>query len=208
VNFELGRADEYRESGIKSLDLIRWGTHIAQFYNTKNDVTEILVPFLGEGLSDNELCVWIIADLSESEAKDEIAKKVPNLSEYIEKRQLQMFSYEDWYLSDGGFNVEKVLNNAITKCQEAETNGYSGLRITGIVSWLDVSDWGSFMEYEGLLNNAIPDLKALINCVYKESKCTGSNIADVMDRHKCAISKVDDSWVVKRSEVCGLSMNY
>jgi len=207
VTFELGRADEYRESGIKALDLIRWGTHIAQFYNTKNDLTEILVPFLGEGLADNELCVWIAADLSESEAKDKIAKKVPNLSEYIEKRQLQIFSYEDWYLSDGGFNVEKVMNKAVTKCQEVEANGYSGLRVTGIVSWLDVSDWDSFMEYERLLNNAVPDLKVLINCVYKESKCTESNIADVMDRHKYAISKVDDAWVVKRSTVCELSMS-
>ena len=208
VTFELGRADEYRESGIKALDLIRWGTHIAQFYNTKNDVTEILVPFLGEGLSDNELCVWIVADLSESEARDAIAKKVPNLNEYIEKRQLQIFSYEDWYLSDGGFNVERVLNNAISKCREAENNGYSGFRATGILSWVDRADWVPFMEYESLLNNAVPDLKALINCVYKESKCTESNIADVMDRHKYAISKVDDSWVVKRLAVCELSMNY
>jgi len=40
VHFELGRAEEYRESGIQVLDLILWGTHIAQFYNTKDDVPE------------------------------------------------------------------------------------------------------------------------------------------------------------------------
>jgi mycothiol system anti-sigma-R factor len=202
LTFELGRVDEYRESGIQALDLIRWGTHIAQLFNTKSDITEIHAPFLGEGLKDNELCVWILADISESEANDAIAKKVPNLKEYIEKRQLQMFSYNDWYLSDGGFNVKKVLNNAIVKCQEAIDNGYSGLRATGVLSWIDKSDWNSFMEYEHLLDNTVPEQKALITCVYKESKCNTSDVADILDKHKYVISKTDDSWRLRRSAVC------
>lgn len=202
LTFELGRAEDYRESGIEALDLIRWGTHIAQFFNTKKDITEIHAPFLGQGLKDNELCVWILAEISESEAKDAIAKKVPNLKEYIEKGQLQMFSYTDWYLSNGEFNVEKVLNNAVVKCQEAVTNGYSGLRATGILSWVDKSDWGSFMEYEHLLDSAVPEQKALITCVYKGSKCNTNEIADIMDKHRYVISKTDNSWHLRRSAVC------
>jgi len=202
LTFELGRADEYRESGIQALDLIRWGTHIAQLFNTKNDITEFHAPFLGEGLKGNELCVWIIADVSETEARDAIAMRVPNVKEYIRKRQLQIFSYKDWYLSDGGFNVKKVLNNAVVKCQEAIANGYSGLRATGILSWVEKSDWNSFMEYESLLHSAMPDQKALITCVYKESKCNTNEVAEVMDRHKYVISKIDNSWKLRRSAVC------
>jgi mycothiol system anti-sigma-R factor len=204
LSFELERSEDYRESGIEALDLIRWGTHIAHFYNTKKDITEIHVPFLGEGLKNNELCVWILAEISESEAKNAIAKKVPNLNEYIEKKQLQMFSYNDWYLSNGGFNVEKVLNNAVTKCQEAITNGYSGLRATGILSWIDKSDWDSFMLYENLLDNTIPKQKALITCVYKESKCNTSEVADIIDKHKYVISKKDDLWHSRKSTACEL----
>ena len=206
LTLELGRAEDYRESGIEALDLIRWGTHFAQFFNTKKDITEIHAPFLGEGLKDNELCVWILADISESEARDAIAKKVPNLKEYIEKRQLQIFSYNDWYLSDGGFNVEKVLNSAVVKYQEAIDDGYSGLRATGVLSWIDKSDWYTFMEYERLLDNIIPEQKALINCVYKESKCNTSEVADVIDRHKYVISKIGDSWHSRRSAVCELTI--
>jgi hypothetical protein len=199
ISLELARAEEYRESGVKSLDLIRWGTHVAQFYNTKNDLKELLSPFLGEGLKDNELCVWIIDDISEEEAKDTIAKEIPNLQECISKKQLQLFSYKDWYLSDGYFNTGKVLNNALTKCQEALSSGYSGFRVTGVVSWIEKSDWNPFMEYEQALDNAMPDKKALIICAYKENKCTTSNISEVMDRHKYSISKIDGSWRQRKS---------
>ncbi len=65
---ELDAIDEYRESGIQALDLIRWGSHIAQIYEAKEDLYEILVPYLLKGLEQNERCIWIISDISQDEA--------------------------------------------------------------------------------------------------------------------------------------------
>jgi len=194
ISFELSRADEYRESGIKALDLVRWGTHVAQFYNTKDDLKELLVPYLEEGLKDNELCVWITDDISENEAKESLAKVTPHLWEYMNKKQIQFFQHKEWYLADGYFDAGKVLNNAINKFQEALLNDYSGLRITGVVSWLERSDWNAFMEYERNLDNVMPENKALAICAYKANKCTSDNISEVMDRHKYSISRLDGSW--------------
>lgn len=199
VKHVLEIAEEYREFGTQVLDAIPWGTHIAQFYNARNEVTEVLVPYIEKGLRQDELCVWIVKEMSEAEAKDNLAKKVHNLRDYISKGQLQLFSYKDWYLPEGNFDTQKALSRAMAKCQEATSSDYSGLRITGNVSWLEPSDWDSFMEYEGLLNDAAPEQKALLLCVYKEAMCTKAKIADVMDRHKYVISKMDDSWRVRRA---------
>ncbi len=203
VRFELARAEEYRESGIQVLDLILWGTHIAQFYNTKDDVPEILVPYMEKGLEDNELCLWITSEMSEGEARDALSAHVPNLQKYVDRRQLQFFSYKDWYLSEGRFDLQKTLDGASQKYQEALSNGYSGFRATGEVSWLELPEWNSFMEYESILNNFVSSYKALAVCVYKEGKCTTDNIVDVMDRHKYVISKMDDSWQLRRSAEIG-----
>lgn len=199
LRFELGRAEEYRESGIQALDLIRWGTHIAQFYKTRDEVAEVLVPYMEEGLKDNELCVWIIAETSKQEAIDALAAEIPSLQKHIDKSQLQLFSYKDWYLSGGDLNVEKILNKALNKCQEALSEDYSGLRLAGNICWLEQSDWDSFMEYESLLDNAVPHRKVIVTCVYKETQCNKSHIIDVMDRHKHVISKVNDSWMLRES---------
>jgi hypothetical protein len=198
VRFELARAEEYRESGIQVLDLVLWGAHIAQFYNTKDDVPEILVPYVEKGLEDNELCLWITSEMSEGDARDALSARVPKLQRYIDRRQLQFFSCKDWYLSKGRFDLQKTLDSASRKYQEALSNGYAGFRVTGEASWLELPDWDSFMEYESLLNSAISSYKALAVCVYKEGKCTTDNVVDVMDRHKYVISKMDDSWQLRR----------
>lgn len=199
VLIELERAEEYRESGIQVLDLVRWGTHIAQLYNTKNELLEVLVPYMEKGLEQNELCVWITSEISEEEARGSLVEEIPRLQNYIDSSQLQLFSYEDWYLPGGCFDGQCVLNGASKKYQEALSNGYSGLRITGNLFWLDQSDWNSFIEYEYAVNNVVPDYKTLVVCAYKESKCTRDNIVDVMNTHKYVISKIDNSWSLRRS---------
>ena len=198
VMFELGRAEEYRESGIPALDLIRWGTHIAQLYTERSEMAEVLAPYMEKGLEQNELCVWVTSDISEEEAREVLAARVPRLQECIDSGQVQTFSDEDWYLPRGSFNAQGVLNSAVEKCQEAISGGYSGFRITGNLLWLEQSDWNSFMEYEHLLDAAIPNYKALAICTYKESKCTPDNIADVMSTHKHVLSKMDGSWSLRR----------
>jgi len=200
---ELERVEEYRESGIQVLDLIRWGTHAAQLYNTKNDLAEVLVPYMEKGLEQNELCVWVTWEISEEEAKDTLAEEIPRLQKYIDKRQLQILSYEDWYLPGGCFDIQCALDAGHKKYQEALSNGYSGLRMTGNASWVEQSDWGSLMEYENLVNTVVHDYRVLLMCAYKECKCTIDNIVDVMNTHRYVISKIDDSWRLRRSAELG-----
>src|SRR5665811_1853600 len=49
-------------SGIQVLGNMPWGSHFCQFYNTKQDLLEILVPYFKTGLENNEFCLWIAAD--------------------------------------------------------------------------------------------------------------------------------------------------
>lgn len=194
IKSELSKIDEYRESGIETLDLIRWGSHIAQLYQDKADMLETIIQYMEKGLEEDELCIWITSDISELEAKDTIAKKVPNLNDYISKQQLQLFSYKDWYLTNGLFNVDDVLSKAFNKSEEAISKGYKGLRAAGTLSWLNNSDWEAFMKYESLINNKLPESKALIVCIYKDTDYTPSKVEDIVKRHKYLIYKKYGNW--------------
>jgi len=62
-------AERIRKSGIGSIGDIPWGTHFCQFYQTKEDLLDILVPYFKAGLENNEFCMWITAKpLKEQEA--------------------------------------------------------------------------------------------------------------------------------------------
>jgi MEDS: MEthanogen/methylotroph, DcmR Sensory domain len=56
-----------RKSGIDIIGDIPWGMHICQFYQTKEDLINILVPYFKAGLENNELCIWITSQPLERE---------------------------------------------------------------------------------------------------------------------------------------------
>ncbi|MFH1416584.1 MAG: MEDS domain-containing protein [Elusimicrobiota bacterium] len=51
-----------RRSGIDIIGEVPWGTHLCQFYRTKQDLIEILVPYFKQGLENNEFCMWITSN--------------------------------------------------------------------------------------------------------------------------------------------------
>jgi len=195
---ELERAEEYRESGIEPLGLIRWGTHIAYLYRSDDEMAEVLVPYIEKGLEDNELCACMISEMAAAETKELLTNQIPDLQKYIDTGQLQLLSHHDWYLPNGSFDVQEALDGAVRKYQEALANGYSGLRVTGNIFWLDESDWDSFMHYEDLLDEAIQGNKALVICMYKETECTIEKMVDIVNRHNYVIRKTKDSWQLRK----------
>jgi len=42
--------EEIRKTGIDVIGDVRWGTHICQFYHSKEDLVEILVPYFKAGV--------------------------------------------------------------------------------------------------------------------------------------------------------------
>ena len=59
-----------RKFGLSIVGEIPWGTHLCEFYQTKEDLIDILVPYFKAGLENNEFCMWVTAEpLNEEEAK-------------------------------------------------------------------------------------------------------------------------------------------
>ncbi|MDP2871518.1 MAG: MEDS domain-containing protein [Bacillota bacterium] len=46
-----------RRAGLPGLDGIPWGTHICHLYETEQDLSEVIVPYLQAGLESNEYCI-------------------------------------------------------------------------------------------------------------------------------------------------------
>ncbi len=67
-----------RKSGISLIDDLPWGSHFCQFYQTRKDLLDILVPYFKAGLENNELCVWVTPEgLDVEVAKKALKKAVP-----------------------------------------------------------------------------------------------------------------------------------
>ena len=190
----------FRESGLKLIGKAPWGTHFCQFYQTKQDLIDILVPYFKAGLKNNEFCMWITSEpLGADEAKKALAKEVKNLDDYIKKGQIEILDYRQWYVKSGGFNAEAVLAGWATKETNALKKGFAGLRLTGNTFWLEKKDWKAFTDYEEAVNNVIGQRRMMAVCTYSLDKCNALEIIDVISNHQFALINRSGKWEIIES---------
>ena len=195
-------ADEIRNSGLDVIGSVPWGTHFCQFYKTKEDLLDILVPYFKAGLEDNEFCMWITSEpLVVAEAEEAMRKAVNGFDEYLRQGQIEIISYSEWYLLGGTFDDDRVLRSWVSKLEQALARGYSGLRLTGNTFWLERNHWQAFTEYEAKVNGVIAKYRMLAVCTYCLDKCDGSAVIDVVKNHQFALVKQEGKWDIIESTI-------
>lgn len=179
-----------RKTGINIVGDVPWGTHFCQFYQTKEDLLDILIPYFKMGLENNEFCIWVVSyPFTVEDAKEVLKGVVPDFESYQRKKQIEVISYADWYLEDGVFKMQRVLNGWVEKLNSALVMGYDGMRLTGSTVWLEKKDWKDFTEYEEAVDNIIRGYKMIAICSYLLNKCGPYEIIDVVRNHQFALVK-------------------
>ncbi|MHC4498862.1 MAG: MEDS domain-containing protein, partial [Planctomycetota bacterium] len=189
-----------RKTGIDIIGDAPWGTHLCQFYKTKEDLIDILVPYFKAGLQNGEYCMWVTSEpLSAEEAKEALQKQLKELDEYIAKGQIEILDYSQWYTKSGRFIAEDVLQGWAEKEKQALASGFDGLRLTGNTFWLEQKDWQDFADYEAEINRVIGSYRMLAICTYSLDKCTPSEIIDVVSNHEFALIRREHKWEIIES---------
>ncbi|HHW48147.1 MAG TPA: PAS domain S-box protein [Clostridiaceae bacterium] len=178
-----------RNSGIEIIRNIPWGTHIAQLYSSKEDLYEVLVPFVRQGLIDNELCLWIYAQNSSyKEVKNKISVHVEDIDYYLESGQLKIVSYTEWYVNGGSFNEIRVNRQWKEIIRHALDNGHEGIRVVADASWLGKSDFAEFSHYEYNANKFISELPFIAICLYDINKVDIFEVTEIIKNHSYVIA--------------------
>jgi PAS domain S-box-containing protein len=194
--------NELRDSGIDVIGSIPWGTHFCQFYKTKQDLIDILVPYFKAGLENNEFCMWVTSEpLMIVEVQETMREAVEDFDEYLRNGQIEVISYQDWYLLGGTFDDDRVLRGWVSKLERALARGFSGLRLTGNTLWLERNHWHAFTEYEAKVNDLIGRYRMLAICTYSLDKCDGAAVIDVVRNHQFALIKQEGRWDIIESAI-------
>jgi len=193
---------ELRKTGIDIIGNTSWGTHLCQFYQTPEDLIDILAPYFKAGLENNEFCMWITAEpLNAKKAKASLKKIVRKLDDYIEKGQIEILDFSQWYTKSGEFDADEVLDSWVEKEKQALERGFDGIRLTGNTFWLEDKYWRDFTDYEEMINIVIGNYKMLAICSYSLDKCGATEIMDVVANHQFALVKRGNRWeIIESSE--------
>ena len=174
------------------------GQPLCQFYETQQDMLDIVVPYFRAGLESNELCIWVTSDfLTTEDALKALRRDVPGFPDYLARKQLEVFPHTDWYLKGGSFDLERTLAMWMAKHDEALSRGFAGLRVSGSPYWIDnKKDWDDFAAYEAESNDVIGGTKLLVLCAYSLQRCGVVEILDVVKNHEFALAMNQGKWQV------------
>lgn len=194
--------DLLRKSGIEIVGDVPWGTHLCQFYKTRDDLLDLLVPYFKAGLESNEFCMWVTSDpLTVKDAEKALREAVCDYDSLKNKGNIEIIPHTDWYMLDGYFDLRRVFGGWIGRLEGALERGLEGLRASGNTAWLEADDWASFTEYEEELNTIIGDYRMMAICTYSLDKCSASEVIDVVKNHQYALIERDGEWeLIESSE--------
>jgi two-component system, sensor histidine kinase PdtaS len=185
----------------KALLDLPWGSHVCQFYNHKDELTKMLVPYFKQGLERNEACVWLVGDLTIDEARDALAAAVPRLDRYMAKGQMQIRHYSEFYTNPNGtVKAPDELSRQFAEMgSTVRAKGFEGLRASGSVSWVNNEEsMARFMDYETKVNCAIQDSRIMAVCTYPAQAAAMCRCRELIHNHGKIFVKRGE-WVHDKS---------
>ncbi len=184
-----------RKTGIDVLGEIPWGTHFCQFYETQEDLLEVLVPYFKAGLENNEFCLWVTYDpISVDKAFDALRQTVLGFDQYLEKQSIEIRSDLDWKADK--FDTKTITNGLKEKLHNVLEKGFEGMRVNGNETWLKHKDWEDFMNLEREINNSLRNQPIIILCTYPLANSTAGAFLDVAHVHECVITRRKGKWEI------------
>jgi len=189
-----------RQSGIDVVGDIPWGTHFCQFYETRQDLIEILVPYFKAGLACNEFCMWITSlPLQVEQAIEALRASVPDLDRYLAKGQIEILDCSQWYTKFGKSSSGEMLQGWVDDLAAAQKRGHEGLRLAGSVIWLEQAVWEDFTRYEEAVNSVMDRYNILAICTYSLPKCGARETLDVVVNHQSVLVKRCGRWEIVKN---------
>jgi len=125
---------------------------------------------------------------------------LPSFDSYLNKGQIEIYPYSEWYLKNGVFSSRPVLNAWIDKYREASAKGYEGMRLTGNAFRLEKTSWKKFVDYEAEFNRTISKFRIKALCTYSWNLCRAYDVRDVVKNHGYALIRRGAWEVIENSQ--------
>lgn len=187
--------EKLRISGLKLMGDITWGTHFCQFYQTQEELMNIIIPYLRAGLETNELCIWVMPQQpfeTEKEIAEYFKKIIPKIDIYLDKGQIEIISCEDWCVENLPY-TKKPLKHWLEKVDHALNSGYDGLRVVQDISWLK-KEWKNLIDYEEELDSLVENCRMISLCTSSSDQFDTNETMHLALNHLFTLVKKEGKW--------------
>src|SRR5579883_2011727 len=124
-------------SGLRTAPQLQWGSHLAHFFASGEELRDVLVPYFKAGLENNERCLWVTGQAFNAEqARSALRAAVPDLDRRERDEQIQIANGDEWYATSGRPRADELVSALMQRAEGALSLGYTGLRTSGNCAWV------------------------------------------------------------------------
>ena len=175
-------------SGLQTAPRLPWGSHLAHFFRSGQELPELLVPYFKAGLENGEQCLWVTGEAFKAdEARSALRAAVPDLDGRERDGQIEIANAAEWYSSSQKLDPQELVRGLIQREQDALGRGYAGLRTNGNCAWVSRDQWPDFLEYERLVQQTVRGRRMICMCSYCGDSLHGGSEADILQHHDWAV---------------------
>lgn len=197
---------QLRQTGIDILGALPWSSHICLFYETAQDLIDILARYFTVALKDGEACIWAASPpVGRRRAIRELRRALPDFDGYASQGQIEIVPGHEWYLRDTGFDARRVIRNWHAKLDAALSKGFTGLRVSGNAFWFEQEHARMFRTYERMLDRAVEGRPMLLLCSYRLRSAKAVDVLDAARAHHFTIARRAGEWEFLETPAFALS---
>lgn len=184
-----------RQSGIRVVGELSWGSHICVFYETVDDLLDTAAAYFKAGLESNEFCVWAISEpIVEADALAALRRAIPDLPAQLAAGRIEVIPGTDWYLPGDQFDLQRITGGWSEKLRAALARGFDGMRVSGNAFWIQSNHWQAFCEYEHELDRSLAGQRMVVLCTYSLQASRAVDLLDVARAHQCCTARRNGDW--------------
>ncbi len=164
---------------------LKAGEHICFLYETPNEHQAVLTPFLRDGLERREKVIYIADSHDFEHILDYLRADQMDVESALANGQLSLVTAHDTYLHNGAFDPDKMIAFLREQTDQAISEGYTALRVSGEMTWVlgNLPDSKLLIEYEVKLNEFFPESRCLAICQYDRRRFDAAVLLEVLRTH-------------------------
>jgi hypothetical protein len=169
---------------------IESGSHVCGVYENRDQLMDMLVPFVVAGLESRQLCVVVGDDMLMDDVREGLREGGLDPDHYVINEQLLFLTAIEHYYKESRFNVERLLRALDDLMQLVASQGFQGARVAGDnTAIMDhvIDSLGDWVQYEARVNVSLRGKPVVALCLYNQMRTPGQVMTTMLKTHPLVV---------------------
>src|SRR2546430_916352 len=133
---------------------LKQGDHVCSVYRNRVEQIAVVIPYVLAGLARGECCICVVDDKRGHQVLKTLTQAGVDIQTQSKRGAMLIANPKENYFPSQEVTPREVVEKLQRTYQEKLNSGFSGLRVTGEMTWaLKAEDAGDrLMEHEAMLN--------------------------------------------------------